>query len=342
MRKRFALSLLFAFVVPGAPAAPPSHGRADPSLVRGITISCQTWGWEWGTPGFADELADLAELGANWVAIHPYARVHADGRVTWRPIEPDDPPTWLRGPIEVSRERRFGLLVKPHLAYWGSPFRWRGEIRFDDPAALERFWRDYTAWIVEIARATRGADAFAVGTELELMLGDEKPWRALIEEVRAVTDAHLTYAANWTAFDDVPFWDALDAIGVQGYFPLSQLADPSDADLMAGWEAVLPRLRRVYEHFGKPVVFTELGYNRSLAAAREPWAYPMDDGAERARAEALQERCLRVGLQVIDRERDWLRGAFLWKWFVGEPGRGDHDFRLDTPGVRAVLADVWR
>ena len=24
----------------------------DAQLVRGMTISCQTWGWEWGSDGF--------------------------------------------------------------------------------------------------------------------------------------------------------------------------------------------------------------------------------------------------------------------------------------------------
>jgi hypothetical protein len=323
--------------------APVGQGSlsAPPLLVRGVTISCQTWGREWGTDAFADELDELARLGANWVAIHPYARVHADGSLSWRPVDPEDPPAWLARPIAEAHARGMAILVKPHLAYWGSPFSWRGEIEFAEGEERERFFADYRAWITAVAGATRGADAFAVGTELDRTLDDEAAWRAVIEEVRGATDARLTYAANWTDVDRVPFWDALDAVGVQAYYPLAEEGEPDDEELRAGWEGVLAGLRSLHERTGKPVVFTELGYPLSTAAAREPWSHhEVRVGEERELAAALQERCLRVGLAVLHEEREWLRGAFLWKWFPGEaPGA---NFLLDRPGLRAVMRDAWR
>ncbi len=332
--------LLLALVLA---AAPPAGAEGDPlAEVRGVTISCQTWGREWGTPGFARELDELAGLHANWVAIHPYARIEADGSVRFRPIDPDAPPDWLRVPQEEARARGFGLMVVPHLAYWGSPFRWRGDIAFEDPAALERFFEQYGAWIETLARATRGAQAFVVGSELDRLVRHEARWRALIARARAATGAHLTYAANWDAYADVPFWDALDAIGVEAYFPLSQADDPGESELERAWDGVLGPLRALSRATGKPVVFTELGYNASLDAARAPYAYAQTRGPERARAERLQARCLRVALCVLARERSWLRGAFLWKWFVGEPGHDDANFLVDTPPMRAVLTEAWR
>ena len=310
-------------------------------MVRGMTISCQTWGWEWGTPGFAQELDDLQGLGANWVAIHPYASVRADGSLGWREIDAERPPDWLRVPLEEARRRGMGLLIKPHLAYWGSPFSWRGEIRFDEPAAKARFFADYERWIVELARATRGAQAFAVGTELQGMLADDAQWREVIASVRAATDARLTYAANWDSFSRVPFWDALDAVGVQGYFPLSDEPNPGVDALRQGWSRALDELRGVHERTGKPVVFTELGYSCSLEAARRPYAYGQAAPEDRERAGRLQARCMNVALAMLEDERAWLRGAFLWKWFVGEPGRGDGDFRVDAPHMRAVLTEAW-
>jgi hypothetical protein len=321
----------------------PRPPAADRSLVRGITISCQTWGREWGTDGFGRELDRLAELGANWVAIHPYARIHGDGSLRWRAIDPADPPIWLARPIAEARRRGIGILIKPHLAYWGSPFAWRGEIDFAGAAERERFFREYGDWIVALARATREADAFAVGTELDrLVVAEEGRWRELVARVRAVTGAKLTYAANWTDYERVPFWDALDAIGVQAYFPLSEERAPDERELAAGWERVLAPLRALHERTGKPVVFTELGYDRSLAAASRPWESGRASGAEDAAAGLLQRRCLGASLTVLARESNWLRGAFLWKWFVGAPGWNDRDFALDTPEVRALLRGAWR
>ena len=93
------------------------------------------------------------------------------------------------------------------------------------------------------------------------------------------------------------------------------------------------------ERCGKPVVFTELGYNVSLNSAREPWAFAVAQAEERQSAEILQARLLRVALEVLERENSWLRGAFLWKWFVG-PAPGAN-FVLDAPHTRAVLAEFW-
>jgi hypothetical protein len=289
-------------------------GEKDLRTVHGVTISCQTWGREWAFPGFADELDRLAALGVNWVAIHPYARIGADGSVgTRRPVDPQAPPDWLAGPIEAAHARGMALLVKPHLAYWGSPFSWRGEIAFEDPAVRERFWSTYSSWIADLAAATHDADGFVVGTELDAMLdGDaDMRWRALIASVRARTPAHLTYAANWDRYLDVSFWGDLDVIGVQAYFPLVRGEhDARDVpSLVRGLAQHLPGLRLLHERTGKPVVFTELGYDASPEAALRPW--------ERATRGSVadfgqQERCLEAALTCIAAERSWLRGAFLW------------------------------
>ncbi len=314
--------------------------KVDASVVRGMTISCQTWGWEWGSPGFAGELAELEELGVNWVAIHPYARIDQDGTVSWREFDPKKPPKHLAGPIATAHERGLSILIKPHIAYWGSGFSWRGEIQFKDPAAVTRFHETYAEWITQLAEATSDADAFCVGTELEGLVDSAEPWRALITRVRSKTKAHLTYAANWSEYTQVSFWDELDAIGLQAYFPISEKEAPSNADLRSGWKSVLAELEALHEKWGKPIVFTELGYNTSLAAAARPWEYKGARGKELKAAKELQERCMRIALDVLGKERSWLRGVFLWKWFVGD-SRGAN-FLVDTPEMRGVLRDEWR
>lgn len=334
MLERLRLVFLCLACLPGGRAAP------TPEPVRGITISCQTYGREWGTDGFAEELDELRGLGANWVAIHPYARIQGDGTVSSR-LRADDPPDWIVRPIEEAHRHGLKILVKPHLAYWGSPFAWRGDIRFPDPEARARFFRTYRAWILELVRVTADADAFAVGTELDGLTEFEQDWRGLIADVRGITEARLTYAANWSDYQRVPFWDALDAIGVQAYFPLVDESQPwaSERELRRGWTRILGPLRELHERSGKPVVFTELGYCVSPEAALRPWVSRRGEDGESDPARELQRRCFDVALRVLDGEREWLRGAFLWKWFVGAaPGE---NFVLDTPTVRAVLQDVW-
>jgi hypothetical protein len=326
--------ILVCLVAAGRPQA------RDALWVRGMTVSTHRSGQEWYGDEFARELEALARLGANWVAVHPYATIAADGTVDGSRGLGLGGAEGLAAPIRAAHARGLSILIVPHLAHWGSPFEWRGAIDFAEPEARARFFESYGAWIVALARQAREADAFSVGSELDRLAGDEGPWRALIADVRALTGARLTYAANWDAFERVGFWDALDAVGVQGYFPLCDEPQPQASDLAAGWARAVARLRAVHLRTGKPIVLTELGYDASPSAAREPWRNAQRLAPqELEQGRALQQACLEAAFAALERERDWLRGAFLWKWFVG--GGRREDFALDSAPLRELVGAAW-
>ncbi len=314
----------------------PGSVAAAGERVRGVTISTHGSGRDWGHDVIVPTIAEIRSIGAGWVATHPYARIGADGSVRFADFADGEPPEYLVRPIREAHAQGMKILIKPHLAYWGSPFAWRGEIEFDAEQAWQRFFADYERWIVKLARACRAADAFAVGTELDRTVHREARWRAIIDRVRAATPAPLTYAANWTDYRRVPFWDAVDAIGIQAYFPLAERAAPSRQQLRDGWARLMTGLRAYSVARGRHIVFTELGYNRSHQAPVRPWE-AHSDGAD---AEAIQLACLATALEAIEREPRVV-GAFLWKWFPGEYGRRGN-FRVDAPAVRALIARHWR
>lgn len=308
---------------------------AELTEVRGVTLSTHRGNREWDSDQLGPTLGDISAVGANWVAIHPYASVLAEGGVRrWE--AGDEIPAFLERPRRESQARQMRLLVKPHLAYWGSPFAWRGEIEFEEEAQWRRFFAEYEAWIVQVARWSRAADAFVVGTELDRTLHREADWRRLIARVREVTEAPLTYAANWTDYEKVPFWDALDVVGIQAYFPVSTKSSPSRGEVESAWRERSRQLAEFAESVKRPILFTELGYNRSFRAAAEPWS----DDTDGPEAEALQLLLLEVALETVDREPH-LVGAFLWKWFL-RPRSVGRDFQMASPGVRQLLTQVWR
>lgn len=308
---------------------------ADPAL-KGITISCQGYGKVWGTDAFAQELDHLKQLGVNAVAIHPYARIHADGSVRWRTEQNGSMPQYVTRPVAEANQRQVRMMVKPHLAYWGSPFSWRGEITFNNQTELDRFFADYERWMVAMAKSVQAADILVIGTELKLLEKYEAKWRHLIAEVRKHTAAKLTYAANWDSVTQVAFWDALDFIGIQAYFPLSNAENPSEAELNAGWQRTFAEhINPLVKRYGKRAVFTELGYARSTMAAKEPWAYHTHDTEA---AKLLQERCMKVALEQVAAHPD-LEGVFLWKWFVGPTYR--ENFLLNEAHLVQIIEDAW-
>ena len=61
------------------------------------------------------------------------------------------------------------------------------------------------------------AEIFCVGVELDrTAIGPrrERAWRELIAAVRVLYPGAVTYAANWDRAGEIPFWDALDFVGV--------------------------------------------------------------------------------------------------------------------------------
>ena len=302
---------------------------------KGVTVSCQTWGKEWQTPEMAQTLDEIKSLGANSVAIHPYARIREDGQVAFRVL---DDHRHVRMPLDWARQRGMSAMLIPHLAYWGTKFSWRGEIKFETTAEWDRFFTDYETWIVEMAKLAEahGAEVFCVGLEYTHAQKFEDRWRRIIAAVRAVYRGKVTYGANWNEYPGVKFWDALDYIGVLAYFPLSTLRNPSASDLAAGWEKRAAELGRFSAEQRKQFLFVEIGYNENARAAAEPWSFAT--GGENA-AE-IQRRCIESALTLTGKH-PWLAGMFFWKWFPELPDDDIENFRIQTPAIKALIAKHW-
>jgi hypothetical protein len=311
---------------------------AEPSpFFKGVTVSCQTWGVEWQTPEMAKTLDELKSLGANSVAIHPYARITDDGHVRFRTVDND---RHITVPLDWARERGMSVMLVPHIAYWGTKFSWRGAINFDTAEEWDRFFSEYETWIVQMARIAEQHQAalFCVGLEFTHAEKFGDRWRKIIHSVREVYHGKVTYGANHDCYKNVSFWDALDYIGVLAYFPLTERANPTTAELTAAWEKRCGELEAFsHRNGGKQFIFTEIGYNENSRAAAEPWSF--QTGGEHA-AE-IQVACLDAALGLTGRHR-FLAGMFLWKWFPELPHDEEEDFRLQTPAIKALIAKHWK
>lgn len=328
-----AAGLLPTWAEAGAGPAPRRPLPKGP--IKGMTVSCPRAGQIWGTATMASTLATLRELGVTWTAVHPYAGVRTNGQVRFTPAARTG---FLPRCVQIAQRAGQHMFWKPHLAYWGS-FEWRGAIRFTDEAAWDRFFAGYRAFIVDQARFAEqaGLPLFAVGTEYKATIHREAAWREIISAVREVYSGQLTYAANWDEVFRVPFWDALDIIGVQAYFPLTDDVDAKTEALVKAWDDPMGRLTALSKKHRRALLFTEVGYPRAMTAAKAPWK-PDTDGS--ARAIDLRSRLMHAALTRIAAEPR-VRGAFWWKWI---PGRApwDADFSMKDPEALAAIRRHWR
>src|SRR5919197_47840 len=173
----------------------------------------------YGSATAAEALAALRATGANRAALVPtwYMATATSSEVRPDPgLTPRD--SALRKAARTARSLGMHVVIKPHVDVRDGTFR--GDVA---PASRSRWWHEYSAMLLHYAELAQqeGAAMLEVGTELTSMASDERQWRTLIAEVRARFAGQLTFAANWIdGARAIPFWDALDAIGIDAYMPL--------------------------------------------------------------------------------------------------------------------------
>ncbi|MDO7851433.1 glycoside hydrolase family 113 [Hymenobacter convexus] len=242
--------------------------------------------------------------------------------------------------------RRYGIrtLLKPHLWVRGRA-AWPGDIKMTSKADWDAWFANYSAFILHYAALAESAhfDGLCIGTELlhATEPAHEKAWRGLIKQIRKVYHGPLTYAANWAVeYQQIRFWDALDYVGIQAYFPISTAASPPLDTLLRGWQPHLRALAAWQKKIKKPIVFTEVGYKTTPDAAARPWEWP-ERLATATPDEATQARCYEALFRATWGQ-PWLKGMFIWKWYPGlaadGPARRHADFTPQHKPAETVLA----
>jgi hypothetical protein len=159
--------------------------------------------------------------------------------------------TWiLRRPHALARGDRAGL----------HPEQW-------EPGSPLQAFLDHYALLAE----AHGVEQFCVGTELSGTEGHTSEWRAVIAGVREVYGGPITYASNWGDETGLAWWDAVDFIGVDAYYPLAEGADPTLEELKAAWEPHHTLLGDLAESWDKTNLFTEIGYPQHRRDGQHPW-----------------------------------------------------------------------
>ncbi len=309
--------------------------RELPAYVKGISFSHEgRHGRGYGSAAAQRQLRTIRELGANAVALVPYAFTPAPERaeIRFRTLETD---ARVARSGNVARDLGLAVMLKPHL--WAGR-RFHGDISFSSPGRFAEWFADYRRWILHHARLAEreGFELFSVGNELAGLTGHASAWRSLIADVRRVYRGPLTYGAHWEGeLERVEFWDALDYIGVNFYFPLAAPGRPPAADSPELAQAAA-RIERVRDRFGRPVMFTEVGFPALATAAARPWeenGSPLDL--------ELQAACYAIWMEAFA-SRPGVRGMYWWKWpSDGQAGPFDTSHRpLGKPAMK-VLRDCF-
>jgi hypothetical protein len=330
-----------------APSIAPSP---ELPALRGITVgpieSSQQVGRGYGTEYSAALLDELVRMGANAISITPFGRVwslsstsialdfeqpYADNRVA------------VQRMIAQAKARGLRVLLIPHL--WVETGGWRGEMNPGSEAGWREYQAAYRRFVLAWARDAQafGADAFSIGVECKSWSGRFGGyWRSLIADVRAEFHGQLTYSANWDEADGVLFWEQLDWIGVNAFYPLAGTNGASDAAYAEGAARALDGLADLSARAGKPVVLVEIGYTTRPNAAVEPWLWP--DGMRDVVVDEHEQARALAALAGAAARRDFILGFFVWRYYANLDDVSQEAAWGFSPHAKAaerVLRDVF-
>ncbi len=228
--------------------------------------------------------------------------------------------------IEMLHKNNIKVMVKPQIWIWRGEFTGHLKMESEDSwKALETSYESFIMEYAELAEEVK-ADMYCIGTELNAFVSARPEfWNQLIEKIKTIYKGKLTYAENWDTFANVPFWKALDFIGIDAYFPLSDEKTPTLDSLKLGWQPHKEKILKLHREIDKPILFTEFGYRSTNFTAKEPW-----DSNHKKKDMNLEGQT--IALQALFDEfwqEDWFAGGFIWKWFHAHDrvgGKNDSQF----------------
>jgi len=215
--------------------------------------------------------------------------------------------------IEILQKNGVKIMLKPQIWVWHGEFT--GDMLMEndkDWQELERSYEDFILTFARLAEETH-VEIYCIGTELEEFVKHRPDfWKTLIQKVRKIYKGKLTYAANWDEYTRTPFWNALDYVGVDAYFPLSEKQEPTMKEMQEGWQKWKSKLAMLSADVERPILFTEFGYRSMDYTAKKPWLVDQNDMRVNLKAQADATQA------IFDEfwNEAWFAGGFVWKWFL--------------------------
>jgi len=301
------------------------------SRIKGLSFTAPP------NPFPADPMPPVKAVNADWIAVIPYGytrpgRAHVSFNIDWQ---------WWGEKIEgtahtikSAHAAQLKVMLKPQVYMPGS---WVGDLQYKTNEKWKKWETDYEKYILTMAQLADSLDVemLCIGTEFAKSTAQRSQfWQQLIRKIRDIYTGKLIYAANWDDYENIPFWQQMDYIGINTYFPLDKNKTPTISDLRKAWQPYARKMENFAFKQNKPIIFTEYGYLTVDGCAYNTWELEAKikrlPRNEQAQANAIE------ALLTEFKQYDWWQGGFLWKWFPnGQGGEGYNDRDYTPQGKQA-------
>jgi len=289
-----------------------------------------TWSpGRYSSPASDESLKEVAGLGTKWIAVLTTWYQGKCHSTTISPGKNTPSDESMIHAIKTAHALGMKVMIKPHLDIIDtSDGSWRGEIACSSEPDWKAWFENYRDFILHYAKIAQenNVEILCIGTELTSVATiKENMWKeVVIKPVRGAYKGLLTYAANWdNEYERIKFWDALDYVGIDAYFPLVEdKPKPTLEELKKGWEPWVTDVEAFQKRVNKPIIFPEVGYCSAAWTAKTPW----EDLASGKVESKLQADCYRALIETFW-GKEWFYGMYWWRWgtdtrFGGPNNRG--------------------
>ncbi len=276
---------------------------------------------DFSSDSFKETLRDAKDAGISHVSLVVPVYQHSDSSSDIFPGADTPTDASLISAIQYAHSLGLKVMLKPHLGSFNGS-NWRATISASD---RDNWFRNYGTMLNRLGDIGKqeGVEAICIGTELISMAtftsnpDNTQRWNTMIADLRTHFSGKLTYSSNWGGSDfaeEVPhigFWPALDFIGISGYYPLAQGSGDPSMDQLVGslsyWNE--QKVKPISTQYGKPVIFTEIGYRSIQGAHETPW----DGGIQRPYDGEAQRELYEAMFQFWN-SQPHIVGAYIWNW----------------------------
>ncbi len=279
--------------------------------------------WVFASFGGKEETTIAQKTNANWVSLSPVISIEdiSSQNLSYKyrfPVSAEIEKMKVIIP-KMSNSGLQNVMLKPITSFGaisvnGSSF-W-GDFYVDTEEEWQEVENAYEELFYEFAKLSEEfpeVKLLSIGNELkEFTKRRPQFFKELIAEIRVdFPDLKLTYAANWDEYQLISFWEDLDYIGVNSYFPLINKETPTVNEVKQALTPIRNDLNALSCTNNKPILFTEYGYRSIDYAAWETWL--LGDVTTTNHNFEVQNNAYTAFYDTFWNE-DWVVGGFFWEW----------------------------
>ncbi|WP_196888752.1 glycoside hydrolase family 113 [Aureivirga sp. CE67] len=263
------------------------------------------------------------KTGANWLAMSEIIRLKTDDFVNMnRPYE-FRIPEYLELlnrviPVVLNNNGIDYILLKPLTDFSYSTVEFWGDFYVETEEEWLEIENTYFELFDEVAKLSLEypqIKMLSIGNELrEFTKRRPQFFKGLILHLREnYPNIQLTYAANWDEYEGITFWEDLDFIGVNSYFPLVNKETPTVEEIKDAFQPIKNNLEDFSCFYNKPILFSEYGFRSIDFAAWKAWElepFSVSNVNHEAQNNGYE------GFYQTFWGEPWVAGGFFWEWEI--------------------------